>query len=130
MADVSRDKCSAIARSGSRCRSSVLPGRPFCFLHDPAAAAARIEGARKGGRNRSNKQRARKVIAEPMTPAEIQSLLGLALRGVLAGKVEPGVANAAAKLGRALVAVREATELEERLTTLEAAAGIGKGQAA
>ena len=48
----------------------------------------------------------------------------MALRAVLAGKIEPGVGNAVANLARAAVAVREATELEARLAELEARAGV------
>jgi len=42
---------------------------------------------------------------------------------VIAGQTEPGVANAAANLARAIVAVREASEVEERIEALESALG-------
>jgi hypothetical protein len=59
-----------------------------------------------------------------LSPVEIQGLLSKALRDVLAGNLEPGIANAAAGLSRALVTIREATTLEERISALEQAAGI------
>jgi len=77
---------------------------------------------RTGGEQRSNKQRARRQLPDAvLTPAELQGFIGLALRGVIAGEIEPGVANAVATLARAAVVVREATELEDRLAALEAA---------
>jgi hypothetical protein len=64
------------------------------------------------------------MAAAAMTPAEIQGYVAVALRGVLTGSITPGVGNAVAALARAAVAVREATELEQRLADLEARAGV------
>ena len=126
MPETSRDKCSAIARSGSRCRSAVLPGRPFCFLHDPAAAAARAEGARKGGRSRSNAERAKKAIPVAMTSDELAGYLSALFRAVVAGKVEPKVGTAAATIAKVLFDVRTAVaveDLREQLDALKALVG-------
>ena len=121
------ERCQATAASGKPCSATPRPGHPYCLWHDPAAADERRELSRKGGHGRSNAARARRTLPhDVLTPADLQGVLGRTLRGLIAGKVEPGVANAAANLGRAIVAVREATELEERLTALEAAAGIGR----
>ena len=128
MPETSRDKCSAIARSGSRCRAAVLPGRPFCFLHDPLAEPARREGARKGGRARSNAARAKKQIPEALTPEELAGGLSLLFRRLVAGQTEPRVATAAATIAKALLEVRAATEIEERLQALEEASGVGAGR--
>jgi hypothetical protein len=57
---------------------------------------------------------------------EVDALLCAALTSVLAGRIAPGVASSAASLGRAIVAVRQANDLEERLVTLEKAAGISE----
>jgi len=96
--------------------------------HDPEAAEQRRERSRKGGVGRSNANRARKGIAGAvLTPADLQGAIARALEGVLNGKIEPGVGNAVASLCRASVAVREATELEQRLTELEQRAGVGDG---
>jgi hypothetical protein len=104
-----------------------LPGDRFCPWHSPAWADRRREWSAQGGTNRSNKRRAKKALpAEPLTAAEIHSYLGLVFRGVIGGKLEPGVATAAANVARAMIAVRESSELEDRLDALEAAAGIGE----
>ncbi len=79
------------------------------------------EVRRLGGKAKSNANRARKqMIAAVMTPEEIGGLLSLTLRNVIAGRVEPGVGNAAANLAKAIVTIQEATTLELRLSALEA----------
>ena len=125
------DRCQATAASGKPRSATPRPGSRFCLWHDPRAAEERRELSRKGGHGRSNAARARRGLpGEVLTPAELQGVLGRTLRGLVAGEVEPGVANAAANLGRAIVAVRAATELEDRLSALEAAAGVGRGRTA
>jgi hypothetical protein len=48
---------------------------------------------------------------------------------VYAGRLDPSVLSALSGGARALIAVRQASELEARLATLEARAGIGEGVA-
>jgi len=108
------EPCSAAAWRDGQCR-----------WHHPDLEAERTEGRRRGGEHRSNRARAKKgMVDAALTAAELQGCVSAALKGVLAGKIEPGVGNAVANLARAAVAVREATELEERLTELEARAGV------
>jgi hypothetical protein len=57
-----------------------------------------------------------------MTLRDVQALLCRALRQVERGGLEPGPANAMSSLARAIAAVAQAGDLEERLTALEAAA--------
>ncbi len=57
-------------------------------------------------------------------PAEVQGLIGVTLRAVMAGQMTPGQGTAVAALARAAMSVREASETEERLTTLEHRAGL------
>jgi hypothetical protein len=64
------------------------------------------------------------MAAEALSPAELQGFVAVALRGVMTGSIAPGVGNAVASLARAAVAVREATELEQRLAALEDRAGL------
>ena len=61
---------------------------------------------------------------EPLSLHDVDAMLCTALAGVLAGKLEPGTATAAATVARAITTVRSAGEIEERLAALEAAAGI------
>ncbi len=123
-------KCAAIARSGSRCASPVLPGSSYCWVHDPAAEEARREASKKGGRARSNQERARKQIPPAMPPDELGGYLSALFKAVVAGRVEPKVGTAAATIARVMLEVRAQVEIEERLARLEAAAGVEKGRTA
>jgi hypothetical protein len=118
-------KCSAIAKSGSRCTVPVVAGSSFCYLHDPAMAERRREGAKKGGRNRSTKARAAAQIPEAMTATDLAGWLSLLFTNVVEGHVEPRVGTAAATIAKVLLEVRTATAVESRLSELEARAGIG-----
>ncbi len=119
-------RCTGTNRDGSSCSGQARPGRPWCSWHDPDLDGQRARWRQKGGQSRSNKARARKQLpAESLTLQEVQGLLSVALKGVLAGRIEPGIANASANLARAIAAVAQAGEIEERIAALEAAANIG-----
>jgi len=117
-------KCSAIARSGNRCSSSVLPGSAFCFVHCPNAAERRRAASVKGGRARSNAARAAKQTPEAMSAQDLAGWLSVLFRGVLSGRIEPKIGTACATLARTLHEVKHTSELEERLSELEALAGL------
>ena len=119
MPETSREKCGAIARSGSRCRSAVLPGRPFCFLHDPLAEARRREGARKGGKARSNRERARKALPEAMGADELAGYLSALFKSVVIGKTEPKVGTAAAGIAKVLFDIKTSIDLEALAARVE-----------
>ncbi len=119
-------RCTGTNRDGSPCSGQARPGRPWCSWHDPALDAQRAGWRQKGGAARSNKARAKKALpAESLTLQEVQGLLSVALKGVLTGRIEPGIANASANVARAIAAVAQAGEIEERIAALEAAAQIG-----
>ena len=120
------EKCQATAASGNQCAARPRPGRPFCLWHDPEAEALRREIARKGGASRSNKARARRQFGEPLTLADVQGALSLALRGVLSGRLEPGIGTAVATIARAMTSVATAADFEARLAELERAAGVAE----
>ncbi len=121
-------KCTARNRAGEPCGAQAWRDG-LCRWHHLGLEVERATWRRTGGEQRSNKQRARRQLPDAvLTPAELQGFIGLALRGVIAGEIEPGVANAVATLARAAVVVREATELEDRLAALEATADGQDGQ--
>ena len=92
----------------------------MCRWHHPALESRRAEERRKGGAARSNASRARRrMAAEAMTPNEVQGFIAVAMRGVTVGSITPGMATAVASLARAAIAVREATEWEDRLSAVE-----------
>ncbi|MFL5760321.1 MAG: hypothetical protein ACJ8F2_01255 [Xanthobacteraceae bacterium] len=119
------DRCQANARSGKPCSALAVDG-VHCPWHSaaPEWVEKRRQWSAKGGVGKSNRNRARKQLGDVLTPDDLQGLLSLALRSTLAGRLEPGRANAVASLARALVTIRESAELEQRLHALEAAAGL------
>src|SRR5680860_1923968 len=121
----SHDVCTATTRDGRQCRGTPLPGKPYCFAHDPELNdPARRQEA---GRMKAHAARWKKQLGigeEPLTLGDVDSMLCQALAGVLAGKLEPGTATAATTVARAITAVRSAGVIEDRLAALEAATGI------
>jgi len=59
-----------------------------------------------------------------MTLGDIDMLLGAALKGVLANRFTAGQGSAVATIAKAMLAIREAGALEDRLAELERRAGI------
>ncbi|MDP9470566.1 MAG: hypothetical protein M3Q71_07850 [Chloroflexota bacterium] len=118
-------QCKGANAAGQPCDAKPVRPSGWCYWHDPALEAERIEGRRKGGAARSNRARAKKRLpAESLTLQEVQGLLSVALKGVLAGRIEPGIANASANLARAIAAVTQVAELDARIRELEVVAGI------
>jgi len=119
-------RCSSSTKEGNPCRGRAWRDE-LCLSHHPAQAQNLAEARRRGGEEKSNRKRARKsAIALAMTPAELGGVLSDVLRRTIAGELEPGVATAAASLSRAMLTVKEATETEERLNSLEEAiSGLG-----
>jgi hypothetical protein len=115
--------CSAIAKSGSRCRRPALAGKQHCLMHDPESAELRREAGRKGGHARSNAARAAKAMPAALTSDELLVTLSRAMDKVEKGELEPGPANAISSLARAMNSIRETTEIERRLSELEQRAG-------
>ena len=125
MVEGSRQTCSAVTRDGKSCSARPRPGADRCPWHDDALSARRREWSAKGGAARSTAARVKKSLPdEALTAAEMQGLVGRVLRQVIAGEITPGIGNCVANLARALVTVREATELEGRLRSLEERAGL------
>ena len=120
--------CSAIARSGSRCRRPALAGKQHCLMHDPESAELRLEASRKGGHARSNAARAAKAMPAALTSDELLVTLSRVLGKVESGELEPGPANAISSLARAMNSIRETTEIERRLSELEQRAGVMNGR--
>lgn len=123
------ERCQAVAKSGKPCGATVVADG-MCAWHAPSWADRRRQWSATGGRKRANRERAKKQVPEALTPAELQGYIAVTLKGTLSGRISLGIANAVASLTRAAVAVREATEVEERLAALEEAAGLGQRRGA
>lgn len=104
-----------------------MPGKSHCFAHDQDLAGQRKQWAKEAGRAKSNATRMKKRLgtgAARLTLREVDALLCLALKGVLAGEIEPGIATAAATVAKAISTIRTACDLDERLAVLEQRAGL------
>ena len=113
----------------TRCQATNQAGQPcsaqhwqdgWCRWHHPSLEAERREWSRRGGANRSNKQRAKRQLPDgALSAAQLNGLLGTTLKGVLVGRVEPNVGNCVASLARAIRDVAGWADLDERLSQLE-----------
>ena len=104
-----------------------MSGGWYCITHDPDRVTDLAEWRHRGGKGRSNKRRpAKQLPGEVLSLREVQATLCRALRRVEAGEMEPGPANALSSLGRAIAAVVQAGDLEERLTELEKSDGLDR----
>lgn len=118
-------RCSSFTRAGKPCRSGPLPGRPFCYVHDPELAEERRQNARTGGVRRSNTSRARRELERgALTPKEVRGVVGLTMKSVLSGRLPPAIGGAIAALARVSIELEKLTELSDRVAALEAAAGL------
>jgi hypothetical protein len=117
--------CTAIARSGQRCRARALPNSAFCVAHSPDITdAQRKAWSARGGTNSAAKVRARKQLpAEVMTVEEIDAYLALVFRAVITGKMDPSVGTAASNIAGRMADLKKVIA-DERIEALEAALGI------
>lgn len=119
-------QCLGTNRDGGPCSGHVSEGQEWCQWHDPKREAERQEWRRRGGQKKSNKQRARKQMADAvLSISDLDALLCVALKQVAAGRMEPGVGSSMANLAKTITTIRTASDLERRLEELERAAGIG-----
>jgi hypothetical protein len=119
-------KCSAIARSGNRCTSPVLPDSRFCLMHDPQASEVRRAASRKGGKSRATSERMKKALPETMTASDVAAWLSALFTSVLTGRIDAKTGNACAAIARVLLEAQVAAsqpsveDLQEQLGVLRA----------
>ena len=119
-APTTQEQCTGTTKAGQRCRARALPGSPFCVSHDPSKVTQLAEWRRKGGLAKANRVRAKKALpAEPLTNEELHAWLGVVFRGVISGKLEPGVGTATATIARTMLELFRAIALEARVAELE-----------
>ena len=113
----SKYPCKSKNANGEPCRGFAGP-EGLCFAHSPALDKKHAEARIKGGRNRSNIVRARKLMPSRLVPVFAM------MEGVLADVYNDKIVNykkaqTIALVARALVAIFTAGELEERIRALE-----------
>jgi hypothetical protein len=109
--------CTATKRDGSPCTLPAQGQQSLCWAHDPKNAERRRRGASRGGRAKARAEL-----------PQLKTLLTDLTERVLAGELDTGRASVANQLIntrlRAIEVerkIREAEEIEERLTALEEA---------
>lgn len=118
-------KCKGTNKRGEPCSAYVPDGHAWCQFHDPALAGERRQWSVKGGQSRSNRARARKELtSEALTPEELIGALSRTIRGLEDGTILPGNASAMATVAKAITAIRQSAELEDRMRAVEERAGI------
>src|SRR5215203_2791602 len=110
--------CAGYKRDGSRCTVTVEPPQTHCWWHGPDNTEARRRAASKGGKGKASREL-----------PKIKTLLSDLTEQVLSGELPTGPAAVANQLINTRVRVielerkiREAEEIEERLSALEALA--------
>src|SRR5215216_2149864 len=108
-------RCAAIKANGERCRLDATGKQGLCWAHSPENSEKRRKRASRGGRAKANRE----------LPA-IKALLEDLTEQVLSGELPTGPAAVANQLIntrlRAIEVerkIREAEEIEERITALE-----------
>ena len=116
-------RCAGSKQDGTPCERIVGASHTYCFAHDPQQAEKRSRNASKAARSKPSRE----------LRAVKEQLRGLA-DDVLAGTVDQDAASVASRiLGVYLRAVeqerkiKEAEELEERITALEERAKLDQG---
>lgn len=118
----SESRCQHVKANGKRCQAIPRASGCLCIFHDPAMAAKRAEGRRRGGKVRS--QPAAVLSADtPDLPlksvADVAALLGRTINYTLRGEIDPRVANAVGVLTSILLKALQGTDLEEHLAKVE-----------
>jgi hypothetical protein len=108
-------KCPAITGKGEPCKGLVGEGSDYCPAHDPSRQEARRRAASKAGKSRGASEL-----------AEVKREIRRVIEGVLDGSIERGIGAVAFQGFNTLLKgveterrIKEAAELEERLTRLE-----------
>jgi hypothetical protein len=111
--------CSAIARSGERCKGVAIDGSGLCYAHHPDYVESRRRAARKGGKRGG---RGRPVVEVTALKHRFEELA----EDVLDGKVDRADAvvvgqlwNYAVRAVAVTLKAKEVEELEGRLEQLE-----------
>ena len=118
-------QCRGTNAEGKPCSARAQPGLEWCQWHDPAREGERAQWRSQGGKARSTRNTAARELKRYATDmGSLKGTLFLALKRVSDGELEPNVGNSMATIARAIVAVSQSVEVEERLAALEQRAGV------
>jgi hypothetical protein len=120
--------CAGQTPDGRRCRAWPISGEPYCLWHSPQREEEAAEARRLGGLRR----RREKTVSSAYdfvgldSVQSIRRILEIATIDTLG--LENSIVRSRTLISAATAATRllEAGELEERLTAVEAAIGVGR----
>lgn len=114
---VSNRSCAAITSGGAVCKMAPMHASAYCWSHDPANAAARSAGARRGGQ-------ATRVVPNATAPVSLASLADIRahLEQALADALQHE--NTLKRTSAVVRVAAEAMRLHERAEVLELFAAL------
>jgi hypothetical protein len=112
-----RATCRATKRNGDPCRSTAVLASGFCTAHDEAYRESRSEQSAKGGRHKSNRERAARNLPDDLRGVG-ERLLN-AMQDLIDGKLDPKKATALASLANAYRGVFETGTLSAKLDAID-----------
>jgi hypothetical protein len=112
-------QCEAFRKDGARCRAKALPGRPWCFTHDPEMADRRRRARAIGGRKAAQARKLNNMRADLSDPAALLRFTSDLIQDVLARRVDVSVGRCALYGVSVLRQVVEAADLAKRVEALE-----------
>ena len=114
--------CKAKRSDGLPCRAPA-GDTGWCFFHNPAFEAERVEASSRGG--------SRKAVSlpevRPLSTEQARGVLASVLSGLLEGSIDPTTARAAGYLVQVDRTVFEKEEFERRIESLEALSATRNG---
>ncbi len=106
---------------GRSCQARRIRGSRFCFFHAPERAQARRTARRAGGlKNRITVLPHTTRDLPLVSTRDVEKLLAETINQVRRGEVDPKVANTVGYLAGILLKSRQDTEIDGRVTALEA----------
>jgi len=119
--------CTGTTKRGTACQNPVLPGRTWCWWHDPERAEDRKLARSKGGRARHGRKLGpvgEGEYVEIRDLGDVLRVLASELNVVLGLEKSISRARCVGYLAGIMANIYQASELEQRLAALEAQAGV------
>jgi hypothetical protein len=110
-----RNQCQGTKRNGQPCNATAVLPSGFCTAHDPSYREQRAAQSAKGGRHKSNKERAARNLPDDMRSlgAKLLDAFDRVYRGDMDGKT----AAALSSLATAYIRVWEAGRVSATFRT-------------
>lgn len=119
-------RCQGTTKNGRPCRSFALPGRPWCFAHDPERAGEREAARAKGGQVAGQARKLRGKRAKLDTVPGLVRFTARVIQDALDGTTEVTVARCALYGVSIQKQLLEASDLEKRIAALEERIGANE----